>query len=148
MLLMRYDIPLADAAQVETVRARARERGPLFDGMEGLDWKLFLVDPVQPTYATLYCWNDPAAATRFLDGPFFEALAATFGRPEVRLLLPRAVAPPPRDLRLLTRAESGTDLRALDPVDGTTFSVHWGEAAGRRFEVMYQARGNASTQAN
>ncbi len=148
MLLMRYDIALKDAAQLDTVRGRAKERGPLFDGMEGLDWKLFLADPVTPTYATLYGWNDPAAATRFLDGPFFEALVATFGRPDVRLLLPRFVTPPPRGLLHVTRAESGADLRALDPLDGMVFNADWGKADGRRFEVMYLARGSASTHGN
>jgi hypothetical protein len=145
MLLMRYNIPLKDGAQVDMVRARAKERGPLFDGMAGLAWKLFLVDPAQPTYATLYAWTDPAAATRFLDGPFFEALVATFGRPEVRLLLPRLVTPPPRDLLYVTRADAATDLRALDPQDGAMFNTHWGKADGRVFEVMYLARGSAST---
>src|SRR4051812_24605002 len=110
MLLMRYDIPLKDAAQVDTVRGRAKERGPLFDGLAGLDWKLFLVDPVTPTYSTLYAWTDPAAATRFLDGPFFEALVATFGRPVVRLMLPRLVTPPPPGLTEMTRANAGADL--------------------------------------
>ncbi|GIL38540.1 DUF4865 family protein [Roseiterribacter gracilis] len=145
MLLMRYDIALNDAAQLDTVRGRAKERGPLFDGMAGLDWKLFLADPVELTYATLYAWNDPAAATRFLDGPFFEALVTTFGRPEVRLLVPRLVTSPPSAIRHITRGESGADLRALDPLDGASFNVHWGEAQGRRFEVMYLARGSAST---
>ncbi|MDB5365641.1 MAG: hypothetical protein JWM77_1568 [Rhodospirillales bacterium] len=156
MLLMRYDIPLEDAAQVAAVRARAAERGPRFDGMAGLDWKLFLVDPVEPCYATLYAWNDPAAATRFLDGPFFEALVASFGRPEVRLLLPRLVTPPPRDLRHMTRTDDGADLApdlsALDPQDGAIFNARWGDlgriAEGRRFEVMYLAHGSASTHGN
>lgn len=151
MLLMRYDIALDDAGQLEKVRARARERGPLFDGMDGLAWKLFLADPMEPTYATLYGWSDPAAAARFLDGPFFEALCASFGRPDVRLLLPRAVTVPPPGLLSITRCDSATDLSALDVRDGSSFHAQWGDAAagaGRRFEVMYLARGNASTQQN
>jgi hypothetical protein len=87
---MHYAIPLNGADQVTAVRARAAERGPLFDGMAGLDVKLFLVDPVDPCYATFYLWREADAALGFLEGQFFKALSA-FGRPEVKLLLTTAV---------------------------------------------------------
>jgi hypothetical protein len=54
MLAMHDAIPLNGADQVATVRVRAAERGPWFDGMAGLGVKLFLLDPVDPCYATFY----------------------------------------------------------------------------------------------
>ena len=91
MLAMHYQIALSGAEAVAAVRARAAERGPLFDGMAGLAHKLFLVDPADPCYATFYLWREPGAALDFLEGPFFAALAQSFGRPEVALLLTRAI---------------------------------------------------------
>jgi hypothetical protein len=41
MLAMHYKIPLSGPEAIATVRARAAERGPLFDGMDGLAHKLF-----------------------------------------------------------------------------------------------------------
>jgi Domain of unknown function (DUF4865) len=146
MLLMRYDIALAPD-QIEPVRRRAAERGPLFDAYPGLAWKLFLLDPADPCYATLYAWREPAAALGFLDGPFFRALVETFGRPPVHLLLPRVLPELPADLVQVTRVPSsdGADLTALEPRDGEVFAMRWGGGQGRSFEVMYAARGSAST---
>ena len=62
MLAMHYAIPLSGADQVASVRARAAERGPLFDGMAGLGVKLFLIDPADPCYATFYLWREADAA--------------------------------------------------------------------------------------
>ena len=90
MLAMHYKIPLSGPEAIAAVRARAAERGPMFDGMEGLAHKLFLIDPVDPCYATFYLWREPDAALAFLEGPFFAALSQTFGRPQVLLLLTRS----------------------------------------------------------
>jgi hypothetical protein len=146
MLVMHYKIALADAAAVATIRTRATERGPLFDSMAGLAHKLFLVDPVDPCYATYYLWQDPAAALGFLEGPFFAALTQTFGRPEVELLLTQST-----DLpfsagetivldRLATTTDGAGSVRAIDPKNGEILSMGQG-GQGRRFEVMYHAVG-------
>jgi hypothetical protein len=127
------------------VRRRAAERGPLFDGMPGLALKLFLVDPVDPCYATFYLWREPEAALAFLGGAFFAALVETFGRPEVRLLLPtRIVFPPPEARQAVLGGDSpAASLRCLDPRTGAGLALDFGVAAevrsGRRFEIMYRA---------
>jgi hypothetical protein len=146
MLGMHYLIPLDGADAVAAVRRRAAERGPLFDRMEGLAEKYFLVDPADPTYATFYLWQDPRAALGFLQGSFFAALAETFGRPEVRLLLPSRIALPadePASAVLAAIApDSGPAIATLDPISGHALSlVFSGNAPGRRFDVMYHARG-------
>jgi hypothetical protein len=145
MLAMHYKIPLSGPEAIATIRARAAERGPLFDGMEGLAHKLFLIDPVDPCYATFYLWREPDAALTFLEGPFFAALSQTFGRPQVVLLLTRATDLPfaAGDAVVLDsrRSETGSEsLRAVDPKSGEILTLGGGPQ-GRRFEVMYHARG-------
>lgn len=146
MLAMHYLIPLDGAEAVAAVRHRAAERGPLFDGMPGLSEKFFLVDPVHPAYATFYLWHEPRAALGFLQGPFFAALSKTFGRPEVRLLLPSRVvlpsAEPASAVLADIAADSGPAIAALDPISGRAVSLVFSrDTPGRQFDVMYHARG-------
>ncbi|HLI13902.1 MAG TPA: DUF4865 family protein [Alphaproteobacteria bacterium] len=150
MLAMHYRIPLSGGTEaVAAIRRRARERGPLFDGMPGLAHKLFLVDPVEPTYATFYLWREAEAALAFLDGEFFAALCASFGRPRVRLLLPRIIIPPPALPDALGLLEgdpaiaAGARIEALDPCDGSAMTLAFTESPGRRLEIMYAATGAA-----
>jgi hypothetical protein len=144
MLAMHYAIPLKDAGQVAAVRARAAERGPLFDGMKGLGVKLFLIDPSDPCYATFYLWRDPDAAQAFLEGPFFKALSEAFGRPEVKLLLTAATDLPfmtGETVGLSTNPAREVPVPALDPRTGDVLALAPESAGGRRFEVMYRALG-------
>jgi Domain of unknown function (DUF4865) len=149
MLAMHYKIALPNSEAVASVRTRAVERGPLFDGMAGLAHKLFLVDPLDPCYATFYLWQAPDAALTFLQGPFFAALSQTFGRPEVMLFLTRSTDLPfaAGDMVVLNARMSETTgserVRALDPRSGHVLTL--GDCApGRRFEVMYHAVGGAA----
>lgn len=147
MLAMHYAIALKDAGQIAAVRARAVERGPLFDGMKGLGVKLFLIDPVDPCYATFYLWRDPDAAQAFLEGPFFKALSEAFGRPEVRLLLTEATDLPfaaGETVGLSSNPTHEVPVRALDPRTGDVLALAPESAGGRRFEVMYRALGASS----
>jgi hypothetical protein len=148
MLAMHYKIPLSGPEAIATVRARAAERGPLFDGMEGLAHKLFLIDPVDPCYATFYLWREPDAALTFLEGKFFAALSQTFGRPQVVLVLTRSTDLPfaAGDAVVLGSQQgepNGSErLRAVDPKSGEILTLGRGPH-GRRFEVMYHAHGAA-----
>lgn len=144
MLAMHYAIPLKEASQIAAVRARAVERGPLFDGMKGLGTKLFLIDPSDPCYATFYLWRDPDAAQAFLEGPFFKALSDSFGRPEVKLLLTGAADLPfaaGETVGLLSNPTHEVPVRTLDPRTGDVIALAPERAGGRRFEVMYRAFG-------
>lgn len=151
MLAMHYKIPLSGPEAIATVRARAAERGPMFDGMEGLAHKLFLLDPVDPCYATFYLWREPDAALNFLEGKFFAALSQTFGRPQVVLLLTRSTDLPfaAGDAVVLgSRQGEPKDserVRAVDPKSGEILTLGSGPH-GRRFEVMYHARGVAAAE--
>ncbi|MGA2129760.1 MAG: hypothetical protein ABSG76_26810 [Xanthobacteraceae bacterium] len=92
-------------------------------------------------------WHDPRAALGFLQGSFFAALAETFGRPPVHLLLPSRIVLPPDEPASAVLADSapagGPAIATLDPISGRALSlVFSGNAPGRRFDVMYHARGN------
>ena len=148
MLAMHYRIPLDGAEAVAAVKRRALERGPWFDGIAGLAHKYFLVDPVQPTYATFYLWHEAEAARAFLEGALFAALVESFGRPEVRLLLPTAIALPESDPETVVLSEGlhglghGPRVDAIDPRDGSALALHFDESVrGRRFLLPYHARG-------
>jgi hypothetical protein len=146
MLAMHYAIPLKGADQLAAVRARAAERGPWFDGMAGLRAKLFLLDPIDPCYATFYLWCEANAALSFLEGPFFKALAETFGRPEVKLLLTTATDLPfamgeALRLRSIPSDNALSLVRALDPRTGEVLGLAPASAPGRQFDVMYRAVG-------
>lgn len=146
MLAMHYAIPLAGPDAVAAVRRRAADRGPLFDGLPGLAHKLFLVDAADPGYATFYLWPDADAALAFLEGPFFQALVAQFGRPDVRLLLTHATHLPfatGESLRLVEDAAriDHADVHATDPRTGHSMSLSRGAASGRCFDVAYHAVG-------
>jgi len=150
MLAMHYQIALAGADSVAAVRTRAAERGPLFDDMPGLAHKLFLIDPVDPCYATFYLWRDADAARAFIEGPFFAALSSAFGRPKVFLLLTSATDlafEPGNELALEWRdaasAAGAETIDALDPRTGAILSLGPTGSSGRRFETMYHARGSA-----
>jgi len=150
MLAMHYRIPLDGAEAVAAVKRRALERGPWFDGIAGLAHKYFLVDPVQPTYATFYLWREPEAARAFLDGPLFAALIEAFGRPEVRLLLPTAAQLPAWDPGTATLVEGlrthafGPRIEAIDPRDGSLLTLRFDDSVrGQRFLLPYHARGAA-----
>jgi len=152
MLAMHYRIPLVDAEALAAIRDRVAERGPLFDGMDGLAHKFFLLDALQPTYATFYLWRDERAAQRFLDGPFFAHLAQHFGRPRVHLTLPRKIVLPreePREAWLvlaeadaMPHAPQRPRIDTMHPEHGRYLSLAFtGDWPGRRFEVLYHARG-------
>lgn len=156
MLVMHYRIALGGdpIEAVAAIRKRVAERGALFNGMPGLERKFFLLDPVDPTYATLYLWREPEAALAFLQGPFFAAVIASFGRPAVRLLLPTAVelsASLPRSVALGSEAQgvlSGPRVQATDPLDGSDFVLSFAEAGrGQRFELLYATRSGLSVAA-
>ena len=148
MIAMHYLISLTTKDDVQAVRQRIAERGPLFDGMPGLAHKWFMVDPQDPAYGTFYLWNSPAAAISFLEGAFFHALCQTFGRPEVLLLLPTAIKLPTGRVAIATLGDCGDlpddvpAIKTLDPRFGAKVDLIFGETVkGRQFEIGYHARG-------
>ena len=143
MLAMHYRFDLKDH-DVEQVRKRASERGPVFDGLPGMAHKWFLLDPVKPCYALFYLWNEQAGIRSFIEGPFFKNLSDTFGRPQVRLLLPTWISLPaedPTEASLELGELADANVRALDPRDGSVVSLRLSSGPGRRFELRYHARG-------
>jgi hypothetical protein len=156
MLVMHYRIKLGGdrVEAAAAIRRRVAERGHLFDGMQGLARKFFLLDAADPTYATLYLWRDADAALAFLQGPFFAAVIESFGRPAVRLLLSTAIELPhvlPKTVTLLDRADgalSGPRIEAIDPLDGSKFALDLAAAGhGRHFELLYATRSDLSAAA-
>ncbi|NBF06734.1 DUF4865 family protein [Pseudomonas sp. Fl5BN2] len=76
------------------IRQRAAERGPLWDRVEGLVFKVFagrergVHGASENLYASLYLWQDAAGAGKLLMGPGFQGVIDSFGRPHIESWLP------------------------------------------------------------
>lgn len=171
MLAMHYQFELPADYDMRVIRDRISARGGIFENMEGLVFKQFLVADFRsgsPTnlYAPVYLWSSTAAAWHFLRGPLFSALCASFWKPQVQIGL---VAGVPRRsevqgaavLHRSAQALPGTVAPSLEvPVDvSRDQSLVWvdpngwnrtimqvgvagaGMASSQEFEVVHLARG-------
>jgi hypothetical protein len=93
MIAMQYSIGLPADYEMDFIRRRIVEKGPLLDGFPGLGFKAYLYadrnDAVLPSrdnlYAPFYAWRDTAGMNAFLCGDGFATLSAAFGRPAVQV---------------------------------------------------------------
>ncbi len=75
-----YDGEL-DRARVVNVAAEARK---LFEGMPGLRYKLFTLDPERRRAVNVYAWESDEAARAFFDDELVERVTGLYGvRPTV-----------------------------------------------------------------
>jgi len=94
MFAMQYSHRLPADYDMQRIRTRAAQRGPLWDATEGLVFKAFVAQDrgrhgaVGNLYASVYLWRDEAAAASFLLGERFQAVIDAFGRPRVETWLP------------------------------------------------------------
>jgi hypothetical protein len=94
MFAMQYLHRLPTDYDMEIIRRRVAERGPLWDDTEGLVCKLFVTQQrnrhgaAGNAYASIYLWLDSNAAVRFLMGERFQAVIDSFGRPQIETWLP------------------------------------------------------------
>jgi len=101
MIGMQYIFPLPDDHDMQTIRNRVAERGHLFDKLEGLFEKAFLISEKgiagasKNSYAPFYLWNHDEAISNFLVSDKFKAVSEAFGRPSVKtwLLLYTSIGP-------------------------------------------------------
>jgi hypothetical protein len=85
MLAMQYGF---DVTEPESVRARVKEIGRLFDDLPGLYQKAFLVadavDASPARYTPFYLWDELDGMTEFLLSHWFRAVVGKYGRPAVQ----------------------------------------------------------------
>lgn len=94
MLVLRYRHRLPADYDLNRVRRRVAERGPLWDATPGLGFKAFSIAEGAGghVYAATYLWLDVQAVGGFLTDDRFRAVVDGFGRPRVETWLPLAVA--------------------------------------------------------
>jgi heme-degrading monooxygenase HmoA len=63
----------------EAMRAVARERAQLYEGVPGLRTKALVLDPAQRAYGGLYIWESREALDAFLASDLFQAAVQKFG---------------------------------------------------------------------
>lgn len=93
MLAMQYSFTLPADYDMAIIRRRIADCGNRMDGFPDLGFKAFLHASRDPQglggqenlYAPFYLWESNAGLNRFLVGPGFAALAASFGWPSVKL---------------------------------------------------------------
>ncbi|OLF54403.1 DUF4865 family protein [Pseudomonas chlororaphis] len=94
MLAKQYSHRLPADYDMGVIRHRARDRGPLWDEVDGLLFKVFagqergVHGARHNLYASIYLWADPAGAARFLMGSGFDSVIDSFGRPQIESWLP------------------------------------------------------------
>lgn len=127
MIAMQYTITLPGDYDMGRIERRIRDKGPLFDGFEGLVFKAFLsarqadgAIPAQDNlYAPFYLWDRAESAAAFLSGSGFAGLARDFGRPAVKtwLIWHADIKAPAGQARFATRwitpVPAGADLATL-----------------------------------
>lgn len=101
MLTLHYAHRLPADYDMQLIRQRAAERGPLWDTRPGLACKAFVVTEKDRhgangnLYASIYLWRDSSAAAAFLTGDGFQGVIDSFGRPQVETWLTLDAQPGP-----------------------------------------------------
>ncbi|WP_341312622.1 DUF4865 family protein [Paraburkholderia sp. IMGN_8] len=94
MFAKQYSHRLPSSYDMEIIRQRAAQRGPLWDATEGLGFKAFVVrergryGASANVYSAVYLWLDAARTADFFMGSRFQNVIDDFGRPEVETWLP------------------------------------------------------------
>ncbi|BBP75626.1 DUF4865 domain-containing protein [Pseudomonas gingeri NCPPB 3146 = LMG 5327] len=94
MFAKQYSHRLPANYDMDLIRRRAAELGPLWDDARGLLFKAFIArergvfGASANQYASVYLWSDPAAAAAFLMDERFQKVIDSFGRPQIEAWLP------------------------------------------------------------
>jgi hypothetical protein len=94
MFAMQYSHRLPADYDLDIIRRRVAQRGPLWNDTQGLIFKLFSLQQRDQhgatgnVYASIYLWFDSDAAVRFLMDDRFQAVTDSFGRPQIETWLP------------------------------------------------------------
>ncbi|MGE7958872.1 DUF4865 family protein [Pseudomonas sp. NPDC089530] len=94
MFAKQYSHRLPADYDMGVIRQRAADRGPLWDDVDGLLFKVFagqergVHGAGHNLYASIYLWADPEGAARFLMGSGFDSVIDAFGRPQIESWLP------------------------------------------------------------
>jgi len=120
MFAMQYAHRLPADYDLQIIRQRAAERGPLWDATPGLLFKAFVLQQAGRhaatgnLYASVYLWADPAAAVEFVASERFDSVIRSFGRPPIETWLPvQALRGPARQALTLYREEQAADPAVL-----------------------------------
>lgn len=87
MLAMQYSFTLPADYDMDIIRRRIADKGPVLDHYDGLHFKAYLYADSSPEnlYAPFYLWPDADQMQRFLDGPVFPGVAKAFGWPSIKI---------------------------------------------------------------
>jgi Domain of unknown function (DUF4865) len=89
MIMAHYAHRLPATLDVGIIRARAQERGPLWDAIPGLYFKAFLLrekgryGAIAHNYSSLYLWQQDDAFRDFLVSGRYKTVTDSFGRAEI-----------------------------------------------------------------
>ncbi|MFJ2989585.1 DUF4865 family protein [Collimonas sp. NPDC087041] len=119
MFAIQYSHRLPADYNMQQMRDRAAARGPLWDAVEGMIFKAFVIQErgqngaAGNLYGAVYLWQEADATAKFLMGERFQSVIDSFGRPQVENWLPLdARAGPAQQASSLYREESPLDAAA------------------------------------
>jgi hypothetical protein len=141
-ILMQYQTPLADQADLAAIRKRVTDLAEIYDRYPGLYFKLMAINSTSSAsvneYTSIYLWRDAQSMARFLSGDNFHSYINAFARPPVRWWLPQSVT---GDIESLSKAQFA--LRQIIGVPRTakvgTFVSDWlgrEKSEGALFQIV------------
>jgi Domain of unknown function (DUF4865) len=90
MIIAQYGHRLPVGFDIDLIRTRAKDGGPLWDTVPELYFKGFLLrekgcyGAIASSYSSLYLWRQGVAFRDFLVSPRYRFVTDTFGRPEIQ----------------------------------------------------------------
>jgi len=82
-LTVRFTLP--PGTDWKAIRDVARQRGPLYAGLQGLHAKAFVIDEGSREYGGNYVWKTREDVDAFLRSDLFAGAVSKFGAPAVRI---------------------------------------------------------------
>lgn len=85
MHAMAVEFTMPEGTDFVALREVARQRAAMYERMDGLRYKAFVLDPERRVYGGLYVWDSREHIARFMQTEIFRGAVEKFGQPDVRI---------------------------------------------------------------
>jgi heme-degrading monooxygenase HmoA len=85
MHAMAVEFTMPEGTDFDALRQLMKQRASLYEGMPGLHFKAFVLDPERRAYGGLYVWDSREHIDEFLKSEIFQGIVQKFGQPQIRM---------------------------------------------------------------